>query len=68
MKFNIGPTLMDRKKNLCEWHRWFAWRPVRVKGNECRWLESIYRKGDYYIDMHGTTEWTWEYRLTGEDI
>ena len=26
-----------------QWKSWFAWRPVRVKGQWC-WLKKVYRK------------------------
>jgi len=26
------------------WHRWFAWHPVEVGPNDCRWLEVIERR------------------------
>lgn len=30
-----------------QWHRWFAWRPVRVGPRDCRWLEYVERKLTY---------------------
>ncbi len=36
-----------RAQSLSSWHRWFAWRPVVVVGEEAEhwvWLETIERK------------------------
>lgn len=48
MKFNCGLTGAEKyaikKAKLINWHRWFAWRPVRVGKNDCRWLEFVERK------------------------
>lgn len=59
MRFNCGPTLMERFdawfERRREWRPWFAWRPVRVgevdsDGNftgdttQCVWLERIERR------------------------
>jgi len=30
--------------SLWQWHDWFAWRPVRVGENDCRWLETVGRR------------------------
>lgn len=56
MKWDCGPDLDERYRRLEQWHRWFAWRPVRVASHDCRWLEWIERKGTFYF------EWRWEYR------
>lgn len=69
MKFNCGKTYATRVKELMpalererervsQWQRWFAWRPVRLGDNDCRWLEWVERKpthchitdGDYWTD------------------
>lgn len=59
MKFDCGLTPEERFANLTRWHRWFAWRPVRVKSGECYWLEWVERKGTlpYYDGCLG-----WVYR------
>ena len=41
MKFNC-PKRTPRDDTL--WHKWFAWYPVRVGDNDCRWLEFVCRK------------------------
>lgn len=62
MKFNCGETLAEKKQRLGQWHRWFAWRPVRVGEKECRWLEYVERKGRYYASIRDGT-WFWDYRV-----
>lgn len=48
MKFNCGPTQDERRRQerdrFCVWHKWFAWFPVRVGTNDCRWLEMVERR------------------------
>lgn len=48
MKFNysVGPTLEEEKSRYGVWHKFFAWYPVRVGDNECRWLETVHRRYD----------------------
>lgn len=65
MKFDCGPDALTRLKRkharLSEWHKWFAWFPTRIAEGDCRWLETIERKGTYTCyDMDFW--WTWEYR------
>lgn len=55
MKLNCGTTfekrhrdelerLEARLKKLKQWHDVFAFLPVRVGENECRWLETVQRR------------------------
>jgi hypothetical protein len=44
---------------LEQWHRWFAWHPVRI-GEELLWLESVERLGKSHGGYYPF--WTWEYR------
>ncbi len=44
MKINCGPTKQERNKPLTEWHRHFAWWPVRVSDRDCRWFEHVERR------------------------
>lgn len=54
MRFNVGPPLTQRlidrvsdwEHRRREWHRWFAWRPVRMTwiDGEVRWLEYVERR------------------------
>jgi hypothetical protein len=49
---------------LGQWHRWFAWRPVRV-GEQIAWLETVERRGEWG-PMRGfppSIPWLWEYRV-----
>jgi hypothetical protein len=34
----------QRVKDAQEWHRMFAWFPVVVADNDCRWLEYVERR------------------------
>ena len=58
MKFNCGLT---KNEKLQSWHKWFAWYPVRISKNDCRWLETVYRKGTmvYYIQKGKIWEWSY---------
>lgn len=51
MKINCGLSPKSRRAlkeieaaRLREWHDWFAWYPVRMGDNDCRWLETVERK------------------------
>jgi hypothetical protein len=67
MRFRVRKPLA-RHRALHHWHKWFAWRPVRVpiKGRMSNmtmvWFETIYRKGKYDGDMYGNW-WNWEYKF-----
>lgn len=41
-----------------QWHRWFAWYPVKVTHGDCRWLETVETK--LYYNRYGDDYW--EYR------
>ena len=62
MKFNCGETREEKRERLREiesqWHNWFAWYPVRVGSNECRWLETVERKRHYISRV----EYKFDYR------
>jgi hypothetical protein len=51
------PVKVER---MGEWHRWFAWHPVRV-GERMHWLEFVLRRGGYMPGFDGGY-WEWEYR------
>lgn len=36
------------------WHRWFAWYPVRLTDHDCRWMEWVERRQEFYS---GGTIW-----------
>jgi hypothetical protein len=49
----------SRPSNKREWHRWFAWHPIKID-HQWVWLETVHRKwmmnpGDYCP--------TWHYRI-----
>lgn len=65
MKFDCGETFAEKKRRLKQWHRWFAWRPVKVNDHDCRWLEWVERRGDYYPG-YADNDWEWEHRPAPE--
>lgn len=72
MKFRIltpEQRAEEREERLNAWHKWFAWRPIRMTDDQTdvRWLEFVYRKGrKRYSDDGGY--WTWTYAETTFDI
>lgn len=62
MKINCRSPFQDRFDRLHEWHRWFAWHPVRLNGGDesCRWLEYVARKGSFW-ECWGDGGWDWKY-------
>lgn len=64
MKFDCGETYAERLERLSNWHRVFAWFPVRVGPHDCRWLETVERKE---IGGSLSDEWKWEYRCIKEN-
>lgn len=44
MRFNCGETAEEKEARVTDWHRWFAWYPVRVASGDCRWLEYVERR------------------------
>ncbi len=62
MKLNCGSSWESKKSHLENWHRWFAWYPVRVADFDCRWLETVERQGRNHcfgLDNY----WEWKYRV-----
>lgn len=53
------PKVRTHQTDLFEWHKWWAWHPVRVEGYTIVW-ETIYRKGS-----RGYGGITWEYKIEG---
>lgn len=58
----------DEKARLQSWHKWFAWKPVRMTSDkqDMRIFEFVYRKGIY--DPHGHSTWVWRYASNTLDI
>lgn len=52
MRFDPRPIehWMSRKER---WHRWFAWYPIRLGDDDCRWLEVVERRFDYRYAVMG---------------
>lgn len=44
MKINCGESWETKARRMLDWHPYFAWYPIRVGENDCRWLETIQRK------------------------
>ena len=61
MKFNCGPFTKNLDSRLT-WHHWFAWYPVRISDNDCRWLETVDRRGNLEYYPGGERYWKYEYR------
>lgn len=59
-----------RREKLSSWHKWFAWRPVRLEHDkhEVRWLGWILRKGRICYDVEHCQYWDWKYAETELDI
>lgn len=51
-----------REKRRAQWHRWFAWYPVEVAKDDCRWLEFIERKIKWHSGTYMGGWWNTEYR------
>lgn len=72
MKINCGPSLFERieaaEERKKDWHDFFTILPRRIAPGDCRWLETIQRKGKRYagsISRQGVrfpAFWIWEYR------
>ena len=62
MKIRCGPTYRERIAAKERWHEWFAWHPVRIVPNDCRWLETVERLGHHEYGYGGDSTWIWKYR------
>jgi hypothetical protein len=61
MRFSCGQSHYEKNLAKQKWHAWFAWRPVRVASGDCRWLETVARKGRYHYGMIVYSPWDWKY-------
>lgn len=60
-------TFAEKKAEVSEWHRWFAWYPVRIEGTAV-WLERVWRRGRVvHHEFLDIDEIVYEYSLTLED-
>lgn len=66
MKLNCGLSRETKERQreewaereaarLVEWHDHFAWWPIRMGDNDCRWLEAMERRVVYVDDGIGYT-------------
>ena len=62
MKIDCGETWADKKARLSEWHPFFTLWPRMLASHDCRWLEWIERKGDYFSCPLTGGGWLWQYR------
>lgn len=42
-------TALERYRR---WHRWFAWRPVRLEDGRIAFLETVERRGVFYYTSY----------------
>lgn len=49
---SFGERQIERASSLRQWHRWFAWHPVRVASRSCVWLEWIERRYPHALVGH----------------
>lgn len=47
-----------------EWHRWFAWRPVRLRDGRVAWLSTVLRRRDEWITLRAVP---WAYVELGAE-
>lgn len=62
MKFDCGETRAEKIARLEVWHPYFTIFPRRVADHDCRWLETIERRGRHSCNGYGDSWWSWEYR------
>lgn len=55
------------QRDLTQWHRWFAWRPVEVAPGDWRWLEFVRRAGEFHIGIFGGL-WLWTYHPLEDEV
>lgn len=48
-------------QNPDEWHRWFAWRPVRIQ-HVMHWLVTVERVHLHPLAPEHHAPWWWRYR------
>ncbi len=62
MKFDCGEDWKHQKARLSKWHDHFLWFPKQMGNHDCRWLETIERKGTRK-ETWDDNYWLWEYRV-----
>jgi hypothetical protein len=63
MKIKIE-SQYERRIGLRQWHRWFAWHPVRVGDGDVRWLEAVERR----LVWNGFFGYAFEYLPVGQEV
>ncbi len=58
---DCGPSPETRVKRLQQWHKFFAIWPRRVGEHDCRFLETIERRGRI-VELYEGGVFVWEYR------
>ena len=67
MKFDCGETWQEKHKRLSDWHRWFAWHPVKLffrlsirdwSDSQPSWVKISY-ESDYVLAYR----WVWFKRI-----
>ena len=53
--------MLIKLKNKTQWHRWFAWYPIRIEG-KLIWLRFVERQVGYYENWGGGYTWK-NYRI-----
>lgn len=73
MKFNCSTKEKEERRKaksrkkyerVSNWHKWFAWFPVHLSEEECRWLEFLERRSAdsfYLYDCYPHSR-DWYYR------
>jgi hypothetical protein len=47
-----------------DWHRWFAWKPVRTWDHRLVWLRMVRRQSvQLKFYLHGGPDWWWRYDI-----
>ena len=47
-RFKVRRIVADNLLSKHEWHRYFAWRPIRItRTKELIWLKTVYRRALY---------------------
>jgi len=59
MKWNCGPTALERHRARQEWHPWFTWRPVQLSfaPYDYCWLEMVERRYIYICVGYGERQY-----------
>ena len=65
MKLSCGETWEAKEERLSNWHDKFLWfqTVIGTRGDryDCRWLETVQRKGEYRC-CWDNGYWVWDYR------